>query len=113
MATCDIGNRINEQQAGGASDLSEDFAHMKTIEARVTRNIKEQPGIVECNIWNIQATFLDSLPDDVMRLTADPVEIGVEQIAPARTDSSRTEINIRTQCKSRLQPGETIHLGFE
>jgi len=86
---------------------------MKTIEARVTRNIKEQPGIEECNIWNIQATFLDSLPHDAIGLTADPVEIGVEQIAQARMDSSRTAITIRTQCKSRLQPGETIHLGFE
>ena len=86
---------------------------MKTIEARVTRNIKEQPGIEECNIWNIQATFLHRLPQDAVHLTADPVEIGVDQIAPARTDSSRTAITIRTQCKSRLQPGEMIHLGFE
>jgi hypothetical protein len=86
---------------------------MKTIEARVTRNIKEQPSIEECNIWNIQATFLHNLPPEAVRLTADPVEIGVEQIAQARTDSSRTTITIRTQCKSRLQPGEMIHLGFE
>jgi hypothetical protein len=86
---------------------------MKTIEARVTRNIKEQPGISECNIWNIQATFLHSLPQDAVHLTADPVEIGVDQIAPARTDSSRSTITIRTQCKSRLQPGEMIHLRFE
>jgi hypothetical protein len=86
---------------------------MKTIEARVTRNIKEQPSIKECNIWNIEATFLHSLPQDAVRLTADPLEIGVEQIAPARTNSSRTAITIRTQCKSRLQPGEMIHLGFE
>jgi hypothetical protein len=86
---------------------------MKTIEARVTRNIKEQPGIEECNIWNIQATFLDSLPHEAMRFTIDPLEIGVEQIAQAITDSSRTAITIRTQCKSPLQPGETIHLRFE
>jgi hypothetical protein len=86
---------------------------MKTIEARVTRNIKEQPGIEECNIWNIQAIFLDTLPEDAVRLAADPVEIGVEQIAPATTDSSRTAVTIRTQCKSRLQPGEMIHLKFE
>jgi hypothetical protein len=86
---------------------------MKTIEARVTRNIKEEPDIEECNIWNIQATFLHRLPPDAVHLTADPVEIGVDQIAPARTDSARTGITIRTQCKSRLQPGEMIHLGFE
>jgi hypothetical protein len=89
------------------------FMHMKTIEARVTRNIKEQPGIEECNIWNIEAAFLESLPHEAMHLTADPVEIGVEQIAPARTDISRTTVTIRTQCKSSLQPGEMIHLGFE
>jgi hypothetical protein len=86
---------------------------MKTIEARVIRNIKEQPGIEECNIWNIQATFLDSLPQEAVSFTTDPLEIGVEQIAQARTDSSRTAITIRTQCKSPLQPGETIHLRFE
>jgi hypothetical protein len=86
---------------------------MKTIEARVVRNIKEQPGIEECNIWNIQATFLDSLPQEAVSFTTDPVEIGVEQIAQARTDSSRSAITIRTLCKSRLQPGDTIHLSFD
>ena len=86
---------------------------MKTIEARVTRNIKEQPGIEECNIWNIQASFLHNLPQDAVHLTADPLEIGVDQMAPARMDDSRTAITIRTQCKSRLQPGEIIHLEFE
>ena len=32
---------------------------MKTIEARITKNIKEAPSIEECDIWNIEATFLD------------------------------------------------------
>jgi hypothetical protein len=86
---------------------------MKTIEARVIRNIKEQPGIEECNIWNIEAAFLDNPPHEAMSFTTDPLEIGVEQIAQARTDSSRTAITIRTLCKSRLQPGETIHLSFD
>jgi hypothetical protein len=86
---------------------------MKTIEARVIRNIKEQPGIEECNIWNIQATFLDSLPAEPVSFMTDPLEIGVEQIAQARTDNSRTAITIRTLCKSPLQPGETIHLSFD
>jgi hypothetical protein len=86
---------------------------MKTIEARITKNIKEDPSIEECDIWNIQATFLDPLPSDATRITADPIEIGVKQIEAARTDRTRTEITIRTQQKSRLQPGEMIHLGFE
>jgi hypothetical protein len=86
---------------------------MKTIHARVTKNIKEDPSIEECNIWNIQATFLDPLPLDAVHITADPVEIGVNQLEIARTDGTRTAITIRTQCKSRLQPGEVIHLGFE
>jgi hypothetical protein len=86
---------------------------MNTIEARVTKNIKEEPGVEECNIWNIQAMFLHTLPASAVRLTADPIEIGVEQIEPARTDNSRTAITIRTQCKSRLKPGEMIHLAFE
>jgi hypothetical protein len=86
---------------------------MKTIEARITKNIKEEPSIEECDIWNIEATFLDPLPNDAIRITADPGEIGVNQLEAARTDSTRTAITIRTQRKSRLQPGEVIHLGFE
>ena len=86
---------------------------MKTIEARVTKNIKEDPSVEECDVWNIEATFLDPLPDDATDITADPVEIGVKQIAAARSDSTRTAITIRTQRKSRLEPGEVIHLGFD
>ena len=83
---------------------------MKTIQARVTKNIKEDPSIEECDIWNIEATFLDILPDDAMRITADPDEIGVKQLEEARADSTRTSVTIRTQSKSRLEPGEVIHL---
>lgn len=86
---------------------------MKTIEARITKNIKEDPSIAECDIWNIEATFLAPLPGDAIRIAADPEEIGVQQLEVARTDGTRTAITIRTQQKSRLQPGETIHVGFE
>jgi hypothetical protein len=67
-----------------ASDLSETV--MKTIQARVTKNIKEDPSIKECDIWNIQATFLGRLPDDAMRIIADPVKIGVNQLEAARIE---------------------------
>ncbi len=86
---------------------------MNIIEARVTKNIKEDPSIEECNIWNIQATFLNPLPGDALLISADPAEIGVRQLEAARTDSTRTAITIRTEKKSRLQPGEMIHLRFE
>jgi hypothetical protein len=86
---------------------------MKIIEARITKNIKEDPSVEECDIWNIQAIFLDPLPSDATRITADPIEIGVRQLEAARTDSTRTAVTIRTQKKSRLLPGEMIHLGFE
>jgi hypothetical protein len=86
---------------------------MKTIEARITKNIKEDPSIEACDIWNIEATFLDPLPSDATGMTADPIEIGVAQIAAARMDATRTSITIRTQQKSRLQPGEMIHLAFQ
>jgi hypothetical protein len=105
--------------AGVASNFSETVHRikksftMKTIEARITKNIKEDPSIEECDIWNIQATFLDPLPSDATRITADPIEIGVKQLEEARTDRTRTAITIRTEQKSRLQPGEMIHLGFE
>ena len=86
---------------------------MKTIEARITTNIKEDPSIEECDIWNIQATFLDPLPGNATDIMADPIEIGVKQLEAARTDGTRTAVTIRTQQKSRLQPGELIHLGFK
>jgi hypothetical protein len=86
---------------------------MKTIEARITKNIKEDPSVEACEIWNIEATFLDPLPSNAVGISADPIEIGVEQITAARIDCTRTAITIRTQKKSRLQPGEMIHLGFE
>ncbi len=86
---------------------------MKTIQARVTKNIKEDPSIEECDIWNIEATFLDALPDDATQITADPVEIVVNQLEEARTDSTRTSVTIRTQAKSRLQPGAVIHLSYQ
>ena len=86
---------------------------MKTIEARVTKNIKEAPSLEECNIWNIEATFLEPLPFNAVRITADPVEIGVDQLEEARMDGTRTAVTVRTQQKSRLQPGEVIHIGFD
>ena len=86
---------------------------MKIIKALVTKNIKEDPSIEECDIWNIQATFLDPLPQDAMGLATDPVEIGVKQLEAARTDSTRTAITIRTHQKSPLRPGEVIHVSFE
>ena len=87
--------------------------HMKTIEARVTKNIKEDPSIEECDIWNIQATLLDRLPDDAHAIVVDSIEIAVEQLEAARTDGTRTAVTIRTHRKSPLQPGETVHLCFE
>jgi hypothetical protein len=86
---------------------------MKIIEARITKNIKEDPSIEECDIWNVQATFLNPLPSEATGLTADPIEIGVTQLEIARMDSTRTAVTIRTQKKSPLRPGEMIHLGFE
>jgi hypothetical protein len=86
---------------------------MKIIEARITKNIKEDPSIEECDIWNIEATFLSPLPSEVTGLTADPVEIVVGQLETARIDSTRTTVTIRTQKKSPLRPGEMIHLRFE
>src|ERR1700689_591957 len=65
---------------------------MKTIEARVTTNIKEDPSIEECDIWNIQATFLNPLPSDATEIMADPIEIGGKQLEGAKTDRTRTAV---------------------
>ena len=47
--------------------------------------------------WNVEATFLDPLPEDAVHITADPGEIGVNQLEAARTDNTHTAITIRTQ----------------
>ena len=96
-----------------AKDMNGMSTHMKTVRALVSKNIKEEPSNEDFDVWNIEATFLDKIPEDAVRITADPGEIGVNQLEAARTDSTRTAITIRTQRKSRLQPGEVIHLGFE
>jgi hypothetical protein len=64
-------------------------------------------------VWNIEATFLDKIPDDANRILADPDELQVNQIEGARTDLTRTAVTIRTQRKSGLAPGDLIHLRFD
>jgi hypothetical protein len=72
---------------------------METSEASITTNIKEDPSIEECDIWNIQATFLDPLPSDATQIMADSVEFGVKQLEAARIDETRTAVTVRTQQK--------------
>jgi hypothetical protein len=86
---------------------------MKTVQARITKNIKEEPSNKDFDVWNIEATFLDKIPEDATRIRADPGEIQVDQVEPPRTDGTRTAITIRTRRKSSLQPGDVIHLSFE
>jgi hypothetical protein len=83
---------------------------MKTIQAKVTRNIKEDPSIEECDLWNVETVLLAKLPDEDVRLIADPNEIGVEQIPGSKLDSTRTILTIRTQGRSPLKEGDTIQV---
>jgi hypothetical protein len=85
---------------------------MRTVQARVTKNIIEDPSIVDSDIWNIEATFLDKIPQDASCIRADPGEIKADQVEPPRTDDTRTAITIRTRRKSPLQPGDVIHLSW-
>jgi hypothetical protein len=85
---------------------------MKTIRARITKNIKEDPSVEQCDIWNIEASFLEPLPSGAHSLTTDAVEIGVFQLAAAREDGIHAGVTIRTQRKSPLAPGDVIHIGF-
>jgi hypothetical protein len=80
---------------------------MKT-QARVTRNVKEDPSVEECDIWNIETALLERLPKGEVSLTADPNEIQVEQIPGSKLDLTRTILTIRTQGRSPLTPGDTI-----
>ena len=84
---------------------------MKTIQARVTRNIKEDPSIEDCDLWNVETVLLENLPDEDVRLIADPKAIGVEQIPGSKLDSTRTVLTIRTQGRSPLKEGDTIQIG--
>ena len=82
---------------------------MKTVQATVTRNLKEDPSIPECDIWNIESVLLKRVPDQV-RLAADPKEIHVEQISESRLDRARTVLTLRTRGRSPLRAGDTIHI---
>ncbi len=82
---------------------------MKTP-ARVTRNVKEDPSVEECDIWNVETALLERLPDEEVSLTADPDEIEVEQIPGSKLDSTRTMLTIRTQGRSPLKAGDTIYV---
>jgi hypothetical protein len=83
---------------------------MKTIQARVTRNIKEDPSIEECDLWNVETVLLENPPDEAVRLIADPKEIGVEQMPGSKLDSTGTILTIRTQGRSPLKEGDTIQV---
>ena len=83
---------------------------MKTIQARITRNIKEDPSIQETTIWNVEAVLLEKLPDQEVSLVADPKKIGVEQISGSKLDCTRTVFTIRTQGRSPLKEGDTIQV---
>jgi hypothetical protein len=86
---------------------------MRTIEARVVKNIKEKPSNECCDVWNIEATVSDKIPEDATRIMANFGELQVEQIEAARTDLTRTCVTIRTKRKSGLEPGDLVHLQFD
>jgi hypothetical protein len=82
---------------------------MKTIQAIVTRIIKEDPSIPEWDIWNIESVLLEKVPDQA-RLAADLKEIHVEQVSESRLDRTRTVLTLRTRGRSPLREGDTIHI---
>jgi hypothetical protein len=69
---------------------------MKTIQARVTRNLKEDPSIEECDVWNVETVLLEKLPNEEVSLIADPDEIQVEQIPGSKLDTTRNSLRQRT-----------------
>jgi hypothetical protein len=89
--------------------LDKNFS-MKTIQARVTRNVKEDPSVEECDVWNVETVLLERLPNEEVSLIADPNEIKVEQIPGSKLDSTRTILTVRTQGHSPLSAGDTIQV---
>ncbi len=83
---------------------------MKTIQARVTRNVKEDPSVEQCDVWNVETALLEKLPNEEVSLIANPNEIQVEQIPGSKLDSTRTILTIRTEGHSPLKAGDTIHV---
>jgi hypothetical protein len=84
---------------------------MKTIQARVTRNVKEDPSVEEFDVWNVETVLLEKLPNEEVSLVADPDEIHVEQIPGSKLDSTRTTLTIRTNGHSPVRAGDIIHVG--
>jgi hypothetical protein len=84
---------------------------MKSIQARVTRNIREDPSTQDTNVWSVETALLEKLPDAEVSLVADPKEIGVEQIYGSKLDSTRTIFTIRTRGQSPLKEGDTTKVG--
>ena len=82
---------------------------MKTVQATVTRNLKEDPSIPECDIWNIESVLLERVPDQA-QVAADSKQIHVEQISESRLDRTRTVVTLRTLGRSPLRAGNTIHI---
>jgi hypothetical protein len=89
--------------------LDKNFS-MKTIQARVTRNVKEDPSVEECDVWNVETALLERLPNEEVSLIADPNQIKVEQIPGSKLDSTRTILTVRTQGHSPLSAGDTIQV---
>jgi hypothetical protein len=85
---------------------------MKTIPARVTRNVKEDPSVEECDVWNVETALLEKLPNEEVSLIADADEIQVKQIPGSKLDHTRTMLTIRTKGRSPLKAGDTIHVGM-
>jgi hypothetical protein len=83
---------------------------MKTIQARVTRNVKEDPSIEEFDVWNVETALLEKLPNEEVSLMADPDEIQVEQIPGSKLNTTRTILTIRTNGRSPVRAGDTIHV---
>ena len=85
---------------------------MKTIRARVTRNVKEDPSVEEFDVWNVETVLLEKVPNEEVSLVADPEEIHVEQIPGSKLDSTHTILTIRTKGHSPVRAGDIIHVGM-
>ncbi len=97
-------------QVGLRASSGYGYISMKTIQARVTRNVKEDPSVEDCDIWNVETVLLERLPREEVSLTADPNEIQVEQIPGSKLDATRSILTIRTKGHSPLKAGSTIHV---
>ncbi|MBV9390271.1 MAG: hypothetical protein JOY96_00110 [Verrucomicrobia bacterium] len=86
---------------------------MSIIKAKVTRNQRETPSDASFDVWNIEAAFQEPIQLQEIEIKVDPQEIKARIVGPLRLDCTSTIVTIRTEGRSPVREGDTIHIFVE